>query len=374
MTGARATDVTSEPSNDAEESDSGDNEGWTKRIGVRHIAGLVGLLALGLVPLGLEPIQLLKLTGALYFAMFAMSWDAVSGYTGQISFGHGVFFAAGGYTTALLNVQYDIDPLVSIVMGVMVAAVVGIVIGVPALRLQGPYLSLVTLVAPIILLQVFIVFSDTFGGELGLPSPESLLGFDLLANYYLAYGLFVAILAVLLAITRSDAGSVFTAIQEDETVVAAAGLSPAKFKTFAFVLSAAVGGLAGAVFVHTPVGNPSPSQLFTLTVNIEVIIAAILGGMGTIVGAAIGGLFLVLFRNYLATSDFVIPLVGAPVSDLDLLIFSAIALVLLFVFPGGVVRWAIALGSRVRTRALTGSRTTIARSDGDGESLQEDDG
>jgi len=328
------------------------------KLSLRHQLGVLGLVALGLLPLGVEPITVLKLTGALYFAMFAMSWDAVSGYTGQISFGQGIFFAAGGYTSALLNTTYGLDPLVTIAAGVVVAAIAGVVIGVPALRLKGPYLSLVTLVAPLILLQVFIIESDTFGGELGLPSPDSVLGFDPTANYYLAYGLFVAILVVLLAVTRSDAGAVFTAIREDEDAVAAVGLNPAKFKTFAFVLSAAVGGLAGGFFVHSPVGNPSPSQLFTLTVNIEVIIAAILGGMGTIVGAALGGLFLVLFRDFLANQDVVIPLLGVPISDVDFLLFSLVALVLLFVFPGGLLRWGIGAGRRVLARLSGGAVAT----------------
>jgi branched-chain amino acid transport system permease protein len=156
----------------------------------------------------------------------------------------------------------------------------------------------------------------------------------------------VFVLLLLLAVTRSDAGSVFTAIREDEHAVAAAGLNPAKFKIFAFVLSAAVGGLAGAAFVHTPVGNPQPSQLLVLTVSIEVIIASVLGGMGTIVGAAVGGLFFYMLRDYLSQLEWVVPLFDAPVAELDLFLFSLATLALLFFLPGGIVRWTIRNGQR----------------------------
>jgi len=358
-------------------------------LALRHQIGLVGLVALGLLPLGVEPLQVLKLTGALYFAVFAMSWDAVSGYTGQISFGHGLFFAVGGYTSALLNLNWGVEPALAVVVGAALAAVAGVVVGVPALRLEGPYLSLVTLVAPLILLQLFIVFSGTFGGELGLSAPENLLTFEnfetaITANYYIAFGLFVFVLVVLLAVTRSDAGAVFTAIREDESAVAAAGLNPAKFKIFAFVLSAAVGGLAGAMFVHTPVGNPQPSQLLVLTVSIEVIIASVLGGMGTIVGAAVGGLFYYMFRDFLSGLAWTVPVLDAPVAELDLLLFSLITLALLFFLPGGVVRWGVRNGRRALRsgggggeRALTDGgagalertlesyRETLAREDDD---------
>ncbi|NHN57671.1 MULTISPECIES: branched-chain amino acid ABC transporter permease [Halorussus] len=333
-------------------------------VGLRHVFGAIGLLALGLLPLGVDRLLVLKLTGALYFAVFAMSWDAVSGYTGQISFGHALFFAVGGYTSALLNLHWGFDPALTVVAGMAMAAVAGVVVGVPALRLEGPYLSLITLVAPLILLQVFVVFSDIFGGELGLASPENLLVFEsfetaITANYYLAFGLFVGVLALLLAVTRSDAGSVFTAIREDEDAVAAAGLNPAKFKIFAFVLSAAVGGLAGAMFVHTPVGNPQPSQLLVLTVSIEVIIAAVLGGMGTIVGPAVGGLFFYMFRDYLGGVTATVPVLGAPIAELDLLLFSLATLVLLFVLPGGIVRGTIGLGRWVLRRGGRDAPQTV---------------
>ncbi|MFC7165164.1 branched-chain amino acid ABC transporter permease [Halospeciosus flavus] len=327
----------------------------------RHQLGLLGLVVLAAFPYWIRPVlgrgggilAVVSVTSALFFAMFAMSWDTVSGYTGQISFGHSLFFAVGGYGSALMNLEFGVPPAAAIVVGTVLAVVAGIVIGGPALRLEGPYLSLITLVAPLILLQLFIVFSGTFGGELGLSSPAPLVpmgGFfaQAMANFYVALALFCVILVVLLAVTRSNAGSVFTAIREDEEAVAASGLNPAKFKMFAFVLSAAVGGIAGAVFVHT-VGKPQPSQLLVMTVSIEVIIATIVGGMGTITGAAVGGLFFSLFREWLSGMSATVPGLGVQLSSLDLLLFSVITLAILFFMPGGLLRWVID-----RARSLSG--------------------
>ncbi|PSP56193.1 branched-chain amino acid ABC transporter permease [Halobacteriales archaeon QH_7_66_36] len=338
----------------SDRSDRGDGQPLDRlnpmRLGLRHQLGLVGLVGLGTLPLVIDATFALTLALAYFWGVYAMSWDVVSGYTGQISFGHGVFFGVGGYTSALLNLGYGIDPVFSIPVGALLAAVAGLIIGVPALRLRGPYLSLVTLVAPLILVQVFIFRSDIFNGEQGLSSVDPLFGLSTFGNetafYYVALGLFVGVLALLLLITRSDAGSVFTAIREDEDAVAAAGLNPAKFKIMAFVLSAAIGGLAGAVIVHTPSGNASPTTLMSVTVNVEVIIAAILGGMGTIVGAGVGGILLILLREQLSKVAWTVPIIDTPVSDIDFLVFALITLVLLYALPGGIVRWVIELGGQ----------------------------
>ena len=325
------------------------------RMSLRYKLGLVGLAGLAALPMVISTTQALMFSLAYYWGVYAMSWDVVSGYTGQISFGHGLFLGVGGYTAALLNLGHNFDPIVAIPVGVLMAALAGIIIGVPALRLRGPYLSLVTLVAPLILVQLFIYRSDIFNGEQGLSGTDALFGLqtfgDEMAFYYIAFGLFVFVLTVLLIVTRTDAGSIFTAIREDEDTVASVGLNPAKFKIMAFVLSAAVGGLAGSLIVFTPSGSPNPTTLLSVTVNVEIIIAAILGGMGTIVGAAIGGVALILIREQLAGVGVTVPVFNKPVSDMDFLIFAVITLILLFALPGGIVRWAIGIGRKVLERA-----------------------
>jgi branched-chain amino acid transport system permease protein len=289
--------------------------------------------------------------------MFVMAWDVVSGYTGQISFGHSVFFAVGGFTSALLNLNYGLTPFLSIPAGVVLATVVGLLVGIPVLRLRGPYLSLVTLILPLVMLQMFNIFSETFTG---LGSPDPLFGIVVTRNesgavvgaleqYYLGFVLFLLVLMILLAVTRSDAGRVFTAIRESEDAVDAAGLNPAKFKIFAFALSAGIGGFAGATFVHT-VGTADTQSLLVLTVNIEIIIAAIIGGMGTIVGAALGGMFFFIAAELFSGVGVTVPLIGQTVGDLSLVLFALLSLLLIYFLPGGLLRGGIVGGQRLLNR------------------------
>lgn len=350
------------------DADKGDFVEWLNPLKkpLRHKLGLLCLLVLAVLPVVLTRSEAQTFAFAFFFAMFAMSWDAVSGYTGQISFGHSVFFAVGGYSSALLNLEMGIDPLMAIPVGVIMAAVFGLVIGVPALRLRGPYLSLVTLIAPLILLQVFVVYGDMLGGNTGLDNPDSLFGLgftDVVPLYYLAFGLFLFVLMILLAVTRSDAGRIFTAIRESEDAVNSAGLNPAKFKIFAFVLSAALGGLAGAVYVHTPLTTPTPDALLAMFLNIEIIIAVIIGGMGSIVGAAAGGIFFVLARYFLEQLNFTVPVLGTPITEVNLLLFALVSLLLVYILPGGLLRGAILGGRSILAR--TGEKEDVATDGGE---------
>jgi branched-chain amino acid transport system permease protein len=125
-------------------------------IGLAFIGWLLVAPSLGLM----ETLGFLDWTRALFFLMFVLSWDFVVGYTGQVSFGHTLFFTAGGYTTAILNIKYGVDPLVGIAIGTVVATVSGLIYALPALRLGGDYLALFTLLPPIILLSIFQRFRD----------------------------------------------------------------------------------------------------------------------------------------------------------------------------------------------------------------------
>jgi branched-chain amino acid transport system permease protein len=321
--------------------------------------GLLGILSLFVLPLVIPAIYAIYLSSALFFATFVMSWDFVSGYTGEISFGHGLFFGVGGYTSGMLNLHMGIDPWIAAPLGAVAAGLAGLLIGFPSLRVKGPYFSLITLVTPIILISVFRFFPDLTGGELGLVSvgtvekfsaigPIPSPGFDPYSGYYLALFVFLFALVVFVAITRSDAGMVFTAIRADEISVAATGKNPAKFKLFAFVLSGLIGGLAGAMYGHS-VGGFNVSELLALIISIEVIVAAILGGIGTITGAAIGGLFFYLLRVFLRNLEtvsipftdievgLVIPVIGVPVGEIYFLLFGIVTLGFLFYLPEGIV-------------------------------------
>jgi branched-chain amino acid transport system permease protein len=367
---------------------------------LRYQIGLLGILLIALLPTQLYPDQMGQPTNLLFLMMFAMSWDVVSGYTGQLSFGHAFFFAIGGYTSAILDLQHGVTPLIGIPVGMVMAGLGGLAVGLPALRLRGPYLSLVTLIVPIILAKLFTLFNNSltplgiplapeglggrngpgiptrlFGGEGSGAIVELAAGYDglqqtALANFYFALGLMLFILIVLLAVTRSSAGSVFTAIREDEDAVAAAGLDAARFKLFAFVLSAVVGGLAGAAWVHT-INNPSPLGILgqdDIQTSIDVIIMSILGGTGTIVGPIVGAIVFALSAIVIGgLGDVIIPVLGVSVADLRPLPLLFAAMMVLVFLPGGVLRSTIR-GGRMMLASARGEEYEGESLGGDGDS------
>jgi len=334
------------------------------------------LVPLALLPLILSPVQIAPFIGVFYLMIFAMSWDLVTGYTGQLNLGHALFFAIGGYTTTILNLQHGIHPVASITVGITAAGFVGLLIAIPALRIRGFYLALLTLISPFIFEQFLILFNDElrpeiFGFSLAI-APEGLGGTDgflfsptplvgtpsnslltvgtfqaeILANYYFALLVLLVSLGIFWKITRSMLGDVLTAIREDEDAVEASGINPARFKTFAFVVSAMFAGLAGALFVHSPNGIAIPELLINFQISINVIIMVILGGIGTITGALIGTMVFVFIQGLFDPEDaifgtleflqFEIPLIGYTPGELQPLPVLIISLLILYYLPKGI--------------------------------------
>lgn len=365
-----------------------------RTMALRYKLGVVGLVGLYALPTVLFAVHVSALIALIYLMIFAISWDVVSGYTGQLSLGHAFFFALGGYSTSILNTQHGVDPLVSIPIAVLVAGLGGLVIGLPAIRLSGPYLSLVTLIVPIIMVQMVILWNeslvlslagleipiapDGLGGLSGLDtSPAPLVSTELsavvtidsfqlsiLANYYLALVALTVILFGLLAITWSSTGDVLTACREDETAVRAAGLNPVKFKLFAFLLSGIVGGLGGALFVHSPAGFPQPDAILNLQLSLDVIIVSILGGTGSLVGPIIGVLFFAAVDLVLGDLGITVPFTGVQVGDLQPLPILAITVFTIFYMPGGLLRRAITIGRDVQARVTGRDPADGAAADG----------
>jgi branched-chain amino acid transport system permease protein len=347
-----------------------------RNVSLRHRLGVYGIVLLGLLPTIMTPSEVTQFTYVLYLMMFAISWDVVSGYTGQLSFGHAFFFALGGYGTSIITTQHGLPIFVGILGGTLVATIGGILLGVPALRLEGPYLSLVTLIAPLLLYQTFVLFSDGIaviapgglGGTSGLvAAPPRIIGIGTdamitvdqfwlsqVGKYYVSFVALLVVLASTYAITRSAAGSVLTAIREDEAAVRSVGLNPAKFKIFAFVFSAAVGGFAAAVWMHAgPSAYPNTEAVFgpgRIDVSINVIVIAIIGGMGTIVGSVVGALFFAFADTVIGGLDVAIPGVGLTIADTDPLPTFLLGMIVLVFLPRGVVPEATRFGRRLLAR------------------------
>ncbi|MCS7197605.1 MAG: branched-chain amino acid ABC transporter permease [Candidatus Bipolaricaulota bacterium] len=233
------------------------------------------------------------ITYAQIFAIYAMGWDILSGMTGQISFGHIFFVAVSGYTTGLLNLYLRWPIWATILLGVAMAVLAGLMFSVPALRLRGPYFSLITLILPLATARLVIILADWTGGELGKFGVAALCPFldykaNQYCNYYALWALMTGVGLLLIWLSTSRIGKILEAIRENEEAVEAAGINVAKYKIFAFAVSACVVGLGGAFSVHV---NESVffNSLLSLTTSIEMIVASVIGGMGTIVGALWGG-------------------------------------------------------------------------------------
>lgn len=285
---------------------------------------LLFCLILFLLPLVMDhPYYLRILIMASIFAIFAASWDLLSGFTGQISFGHALFFGVAAYTSALLNLNVGLPPWLTIPLGALAAVVAGLVIGVPCLRLRGTYLALATLAFPLILTGVVFVIPDITGGELGVS------GIDRLSNsrvieYYIAVALMVSLGFAMWKITDSNTGIIFHAIREDEVAARASGINTTRYKLLAFCLSGFFAGIAGGLYVHfMRIAGPSTLELI---LSFQVIIWAIFGGIATIYGPIAGAFILVLLMEFLTVAP-----------EIRMLLFAMIVMLVLLFMPEGLI-------------------------------------
>jgi branched-chain amino acid transport system permease protein len=221
--------------------------------------------------------------------------------------------------------HYQVWPIWACLIAGSVAAVVGgVVLAVPALRLHGPYFGLVTLIAVLLLQNMLVLFAGITGGEIGLDIPDVLSISDT-TNYYYAFGFMVVSGAILFGLSRSPVGLILQASGQDATEAAALGFNVAKHKLAAFCISAFFSGLAGAMLIFY-MGTASVGTVVDIAVGVNVIIAAVLGGRRTIIGGAIGAIFLIAAGELLR-----------PLGQLSTFVVSAVALVVILFFPGGFV-------------------------------------
>jgi len=290
-------------------------------------AALVFCVGLLMVPLFMRhPYYLRMLILASIFALFAASWDLLSGYTGQMNFGHALFFGVAAYSAALLNIHTPLPPPLTIPLGAIAAVAAGLVVGVPCLRLRGPYLALATLAFPIILTAIVFAFPDTTGGELGVWGIDKLSG-SRVTDYYICVSVMLALGFVMWKLGNSKTGMIFHAIREDEIAARMSGINTTRYRLVAFSLSALFAGVAGGLYAHfMRVAGPSSLDVM---LSFQVIIWAVVGGMGTIYGPIAGAFGLYLLTEWLRI-----------VPETRNLIFAVVVLVVLLIMPEGLTTWA----------------------------------
>jgi len=290
---------------------------------------LLFCLTLLLLPLVMDhPYYLGILFLASIFAIFAASWDLLSGFTGQMNFGHALFFGVAAYTAALLNLHFGLAPWLTIPLGALAAVLAGLIIGVPCLRLRGIYLALATLAFPLILIAVVYIIPNITGGEMGVSGIDPLSGSRMI-DYYIAVTLMIGLGFVMWKITASKTGLIFHAIREDEVAARASGVNTTRYKLLAFCLSGFFAGIAGGLYVHyMKVAGPSTLELL---LSFQVVIWAIFGGIATIYGP-IAGVFVLYVPLTLLES---VPVV----SEIRMLLIAIIVVLTMLFMPEGLTTW-----------------------------------
>lgn len=233
-----------------------------------------------------------------FLAVFAISWDVLSGRTGYISFGHPLLIGIGAYTSAILTKRFDVPLEVAIPVAILVTVVAGLIVLLPALRIKGSYFALVTLAMMELMYQlVQVIRPDLTGGTRGISGIATLTR-GAQQGYYMSLSLLVFVVLSMWLLMRTRIGTALSAIGMNEEAVGGSGLNTTKLKMFAFLVSAFVAGLGGAIYVHY-LGSISPRALFDINFLFTIIVAALLGGSSTIIGPMIGAFFLTFLLEYL---------------------------------------------------------------------------
>jgi branched-chain amino acid transport system permease protein len=291
-----------------------------------RVAVLVFALAVLLFPLfNQDPYLLRILIFTSIFAILAASWDLLSGFTGQMNFGHALFFGVAAYCTAILNIRLDLPPWISIPLGALGAVLAGLIIGIPCLRLRGTYLALTTLAFPIILMGVVFAIPDLTGGELGISGVDRLSG-SRLTDYYISSVLMLGLGFLMWKITDSKTGIILHAIREDEVAVRASGVNTTLYKLFAFCLSGFFAGIAGGLYAHI-MRTAGPSTL-EVALSFQIVIWAVFGGIVSIYGPIAGVFILFPLLEFLR----ILP-------KIRMLAFAFIVLITLLYMPEGLIPW-----------------------------------
>jgi len=279
-------------------------------------------------------LHILVITGI--YIILTLSLNLVIGYTGLASLGHIAFACVGAYTSSLLALNCGISPWLGLVAGVCVAAVLGVVVGFPSLRLKGDYLALATFGLGVIVYSVAKNWVSVTRGPMGLPGIPgfSLFGFELSAawSYLILVVSFVLLtLFVIKRVVNSPFGRVLRGIREDEVAALAMGKNTNNYKILVFVIGAIFAGIAGSLYAHY-ITFIDPSS-FTVTESITILLMVVFGGMGSLSGSFVGAAVLVILPELLR-------FLGMPSSvaaPLRQMIYGLLLVVLMLKRPQGII-------------------------------------
>ena len=292
---------------------------------MRHLlALLVAIGALLLLPaMGPGGYVLNILVMSFIFVMLAVSLDLVMGWAGQFSFAHAAFFGIGAYTTAILARDFGTGIWLNLPAGMLVACLCGLLLGLPALRLRGHFLAIVTIAFQTIVYLALTQWKGLTGGQFGV-EVKPVAGFESIDRfYYLALGLSVASVAIGWCLAHSRLGMTWKAVRDDEVLARAIGLNTTASKLTAFVIASALAGAAGVLVAHH-IRGVTPDD-FTVLTSSTIVAMVVVGGRGTIWGPLLGAVVFTALPEVLGFA-----------ANYKLIIYGLLMIVMVIVMPQGV--------------------------------------
>ncbi len=300
-------------------------------------ATAVAAVILALLPFGLSGYHQGLAAQVAIFFIAILGLDILTGYTGQISIGHGAFMAVGGYTTAVMSSDHHTNLVLTMLMAFAICFALGFVVGLPALRLSGVYLALATFALAVSVPQIPLKFSTFLGGSNGIQSSQTV-------SHLWLYGVSWASAAILFVlawlILRGRTGRAFRAIRDSEVAAVSSGVELPIYKTLAFGISAAFAGVAGSLFVMGTNGFAQPNE-FGVLLSLQILVGAAVAGLGSLWGVIVGAVFVGLLPEVSSS----VPVVGSTHGQ-DV-VFGLIVIAVILLLPTG---FAGLLGRLARAR------------------------
>lgn len=308
---------------------------------------VVGTIVLALVPLFLSGFLLDIAIQTLLFALLGVAWNLMGGFAGQFSFGHAAFFGIGAYTTAVFVTDYGLSPWLGMLAGAVLAAAFGVLVGFLSFRygLKGVFFALATFAFAEMLRLTFKsldAVNAARGFNIPIKTGNPWLALQFPQNspnyYFVILGLLAITVLVVILLMRSRAGTFILSIRENEDAAAALGVNPMRYKLLAVAVSAALTAAGGAFYVQY-FFFVDPDLAFGASVSIQILLPAIVGGIGTIWGPVVGSLIITVLgqgSTALVRSPpaFLEALQGA--SGLDVVIYGALIVLVVLFLPRGV--------------------------------------
>lgn len=303
----------------------------------------LGFLALAVAaPLIVDGYYLDELSFVYIYAIAGLGLMILTGFSGQVSFGHSAFVAIGAYAHTIFLVRFGFPWLLSVPLATVIAGIAGLALGRICSKMHGLYLAIATLAFAIIVERLIGSGGEFTGGHRGMSVPSiSLFGIELVKSwqtYFVNLSLFVVVLLVVRNLTRSRSGRAMISIRDSEVSARGLGVDIAFFKAYAFSLSAALAGLSGALLAHA-FYFLSPES-FGMSESIRLLLMIVVGGLGTIHGAVFGAFFIMLLPTALSWLKALLPAAVASSSGLDSLAFGLILVIFMLFEPDGLYgRW-----------------------------------